>query len=316
MFIKEFETALEKADIALLAKIPKSDLHNHAELGSRLELFEEWCGKKISTPPEKMPCFSDFEKYLSETFNKFLSRRKFFRYTKKASFTQAVNDGICVLQMSIDSRAVLIYGFSGKKITEITKRNHQQIAPEICFIPQLGLDRRHHKKLLLYEAEILLNTGYFKSIDLYGDETYGDIKDFIPLYRKAKKMGLKLTAHAGEYGTADSVKKAVELLELQQVQHGISAAASPEVMKWLADNNIILNVCPTSNVVLCRVKSIKEHPIRKLFDYGVRVTINTDDLMIFNQSVSQEYLNLFNAKVFNARELDIIRQTGLKAFND
>ena len=95
------------------------------------------------------------------------------------------------------------------------------------------------------------------------------------------------------------------------MQHGIAAANSKSVMKWLSDNKIQLNICPTSNVLLNRVKNYKVHPIRKLYDYGVKVTINTDDMLIFNQSVSEEFLNLYNAGVFNPAELDEIRQNGL-----
>ena len=99
---------------------------------------------------------------------------------------------------------------------------------------------------------------------------------------------------------------------MNEVQHGISAADSPDVMNWLADNEIRLNVCPTSNVMLSRTPDLKRHPIRKLFDCGITITINTDDLMIFDQSVSDEYLNLFHAKVFSAEELDHIRTQALE----
>ncbi len=120
-----------------------------------------------------------------------------------------------------------------------------------------------------------------------------------------------LKAHAGEWGDAESVRAAVEELELDEVQHGIAAADSAEVMNWLADHKIRLNVCPTSNVMLGRVKSLAVHPIRKLYDQGVSVTVNTDDVLVFSQSVSDEFINLFNAGLFNAAELNTIRENGL-----
>ena len=83
-------------------------------------------------------------------------------------------------------------------------------------------------------------------------------------------------------------------------------------MKFLADHNIRLNICPTSNIKLSLVESYASHPIRVLFDNGVPVTINTDDMLIFNQSVSEEYLNLFKAGLFTANELNMIRENGLK----
>ena len=120
-----------------------------------------------------------------------------------------------------------------------------------------------------------------------------------------------MQAHAGEFGTADSVKEAVETLELDAVQHGIGAADSPTVMKWLADNKIRLNVCPTSNIKLKRVRSYKTHPIRILYDHGIKVTINTDDALVFGDGVSDQFNKLFKAGVFTAGELDIIRKNGL-----
>lgn len=121
---------------------------------------------------------------------------------------------------------------------------------------------------------------------------------------------LRLKAHAGEWGDADSVQRAVEELELDEVQHGIAAAESRSVMRFLADHRVRLNICPTSNVMLGRVDSLAAHPIRRLYDAGVRVTINTDDVLMFGQSASEEYLNLYHAGLFTAAELDQIRHNG------
>ena len=120
-----------------------------------------------------------------------------------------------------------------------------------------------------------------------------------------------MKAHVGEWGDADSVWRAVEELELHEVQHGIAAAQSKPVMQFLAKNRIRLNICPTSNVMLGRVRTIAEHPIRRLFDAGVIVTVNTDDVLVFGQGVSDEFLGLFRAGLFNADELEMIRLSGL-----
>jgi hypothetical protein len=77
-------------------------------------------------------------------------------------------------------------------------------------------------------------------------------------------LGLK--AHVGEWDDADSVRRAVEELELDEVQHGIATAQPRSVMRFLADNRIHLNLCPTSNVLLGRVESLARDPIRKLYD--------------------------------------------------
>ena len=122
---------------------------------------------------------------------------------------------------------------------------------------------------------------------------------------------MKCKAHAGEFGSAASVREAVETLELDAVQHGIGAADSAEVMKWLANRQIPLNICPTSNIKLKRVGSYKTHPIRILFDHGVRVTLNTDDALVFGDGVSEQYVKLFKAGVFTIGELETIRGNGM-----
>jgi adenosine deaminase len=83
-------------------------------------------------------------------------------------------------------------------------------------------------------------------------------------------------------------------------------------MRFPTDHGIPLNVCPTSNVRLGRAEGYARHPIRTLVDYGVRVTVNTDDVIFFGQGVSDEFLNLYRGGAFTARELDEIRQNSLR----
>lgn len=122
---------------------------------------------------------------------------------------------------------------------------------------------------------------------------------------------MRLKAHVGEWGTADDVRRAVEVLDLDEMQHGIAAAESPSVMRFLADHQIRLNICPTSNVLLGRVARLQDHPIRKLFDAGVIVTVNSDDAIVFGAGVPEDLLSLHQVGVFTAEELDQIRRWAL-----
>ena len=106
----------------------------------------------------------------------------------------------------------------------------------------------------------------------------------------------------------------VETLGLSEVHHGISACTSKETMRFLADNRIRLNVCPSSNVMLGYVKDYRDHPIRILVENGIQVTINTDDLLIFDSSIENEYLQLYRAGTLSAEQLDGIRRNGLAKY--
>lgn len=190
-----------------------------------------------------------------------------------------------------------------------------RFAPDTTFYPEFAIGREQNVEAVFNRMDEILSYNWFKSIDICNNEFAQPIKNFKPLYKKAKSAGLRLKAHVDEFGTADDVMEAVEELELDEVHHGIATARSPQIMKWLANNKIQMNVCPTSNVMLKTVESYATHPIRILFDYGVPVTINTDDLLIFNQSVSEEYLNLFNAGLMNGEELNWVRESGLEYKN-
>ena len=158
-----------------------------------------------------------------------------------------------------------------------------------------------------------IESGVFRSIDMYAYEQDCDPESVQRIYDHARRRDMKLKAHVGEFGNADEVKRTAEILQLDEVQHGIAAAESTAVMNWLADNRIRLNICPTSNVMLGAVADLPVYTrLTQLYDHGVEVTINTDDLTIFGQSVSDEYLNLYRAGVFTPDELEEIRLGSLR----
>ena len=165
--------------------------------------------------------------------------------------------------------------------------------------------------MIAEEVERILSKKWFCSLDLCGDENGDSVRVFEGLYRMARSKGLVLKAHVGEFGTADDVWEAVEVLGLDEIHHGIASVKSPQLLHWLADHGICLNICPASNIKLGLVGAYESHPIRKIYDSGVNITINTDDLLIFDVSVSQEYLHLYNKGVFTAKELDEVRLFGL-----
>jgi hypothetical protein len=308
-----FIAALEQGNFAGLRTVAKSDLHNHWLYGGTIRAFEKRAGHQIEHPPKHMDTIKEMVDWARANLKTvFQNDYEYHMFALESSFRQALSDGVTVLEMSVDVAVVEpIFPAKPHELARSIRETHERVAPGIRFVAELGIKGGPNVPVKFFEA--CLDTGYFGSVDLYGVEDmggkYGDYKD---LYRKAGKAGLKLKAHVGEFGGPELVREAVETLELSAVQHGISAARSPEVMRWLAGNKIQLNVCPSSNVVLKRVPSIKEHPIRPLFDNGVLVTVNTDDLAIFNQSVSDEYRNLFTAGLFSAKELDKIRRTGLR----
>ncbi len=307
-----FQKALLTSDVDLLKTIPKSDLHNHAPLGSRLINFSKKIGKTIMPPPEFMLDIAEMNSYIINNLRAEIVNPYGFKASLELAFKQAKEDGVHKLEMSVDCQFVTLFDDKEIGLINFLKEVHHREAPEIEYNPEVGLSRN----LEITEAESwifpCIESGYFKSIDLYGEELIKDAKLYRDIFKKAQQNNLKLKSHAGEFGNAESVRYTVETLELNEVQHGIASAESKEVMRWLRNNNIRLNVCPTSNIKLGRVECMEKHPAKILADNGVEITINSDDIMIFNQSVSDEYLNLYHSKLFSINELEILRQNGLQ----
>jgi len=107
------------------------------------------------------------------------------------------------------------------------------------------------------------------------------------------------------------VRQFVEYFELDAVQHGIGAAKDDAVLEFLAQRKVQCNVCPQSNVMLSAVPSLAEHPIKRMIDAGVPVTIGTDDILFFDHTVSRQAFNLVAEGVITEADADKILATGL-----
>lgn len=311
-----FVQALESKNKELMRSIPKTDLHNHSTNGCSRKYIERFSGIKIPQLTRKLSSICEMEEWMSINLDKSLSSSYGRNLRLEGAFEVAKEDGVVVLEIGEDVWGNGYY-YDGdiEKLIEHYTGICNSISPNIDFKFQVGLSRHCPIDLLEEWLAPFLEKDCFFSMDLYCDEFAQPIKNFKGLYRKAKEKGWLLKAHVGEWGTADDVKEAVEELELDEVQHGIAAVDSPSVMNWLRDNNIQLNITPTSNVMLSRVESMTKHPIRTLYDFGIKVTINSDDIIMFDSEVSEEYFRLFEAKVFTAKELNQIRLYGLQSRN-
>ena len=121
-----------------------------------------------------------------------------------------------------------------------------------------------------------------------GDEVRGPAHWFRDVFAYARDGGLHLVCHAGETAGPESVLGALAI-GAERIGHGIAAAQDPALMAQLRDDNVPLEVCISSNVCTGAVASLEEHPVRKLYDAGVPITINTDDPAFFHTTLTREY---------------------------
>nr|WP_316622276.1 adenosine deaminase [uncultured Ruminococcus sp.] len=308
-----FTDALKSADLSAIRSFPKADLHNHFVLGGNREYIFEKTGYEIDPISKPLTSMNEMDswsaKFIGNRYNSPEGRKLLI----EATFAQAKYDGVTILEIGED-----VWGlgeFFHNDINELIyafQEANDRIAPEIELRLQIGLSR--HCPIDYLEDCLKHFWGHkdFYSIDLYGDELAQPVENFIPIYKKAAENGLVLKAHVGEWGTAQDIVTAVKALHLDEVQHGISAVQDEDVIDFLAENNIRLNITPSSNVLLGRVPDMAHHPIAQLYRRGVNVTINSDDVLIFDSDVSKEYLRLYQSGCLTAEELNDIRLRGLE----
>jgi adenosine deaminase/aminodeoxyfutalosine deaminase len=121
-----------------------------------------------------------------------------------------------------------------------------------------------------------------------GDEARGPIEWFGDVFRYAREQGLHILPHAGETTGPETVRAAVQL-GAERIGHGIGAAADAALMAELAERDVPLEISISSNVATGAVASLAEHPVRRLFDAGVPLTLNTDDPAMFHTTLNGEY---------------------------
>ena len=159
-------------------------------------------------------------------------------------------------------------------------------------------------------AKELRNDGVV-AIGIGGDEARGPAAWFEKLYVSAQKAGLGLTCHAGEVTGPESVWQAVHI-GAQRIGHGIRSIEDPELLAALRERCIPLEVCPSSNVCTGAVPSLRDHPLRKLWDAGVPIVLGTDDPALFFTDVLHEYMLAAQVFGFSKDELIELAANSLK----
>jgi adenosine deaminase len=306
-----FKEGLLEGNLSKIKKATKADVHNHCGLGMRFTTFNKWAGGSVIKPPKKMCGLKGLDDYIFGETMKYIKKGEDVAFLIEETVKEAIIDGVTILEPSIDCHDITYFSEPNELFSTISyiKDKYQQY---IDFRPEVGMPKSISNDNLNNLLIPCIESGVFKSIDLYGDESMQDFERFKEYYDFAKQKGLKCKAHTGEFHGPENVKNAIEILEIEEIQHGIGIASDNYVMGLIKERNIRLNICPSSNKILGAVKDMTKYPARKLFDEGILLTINTDDLLLFNSGVSEEYLYLFKLGLFDENELNEIRKNSLR----
>lgn len=165
---------------------------------------------------------------------------------------------------------------------------------------------RHRPKEGISTAMVAIQAverGLAHGLDLSGHETAYPVSYSRDAFARARSAGLRITAHAGEWAGPESVWGAIRHLHAERIGHGVRSCEDPELINYLRQQGIPLEICPTSNVCTGVYPSLAEHPIRRLYEAGVKVTVSSDDPPLFGTDPDREYALLESVYGFTPEEI-------------
>jgi len=155
--------------------------------------------------------------------------------------------------------------------------------------------------------------GLVTGFGMGGDESQFAAADFAYAFDMAREAGLGITSHAGEVEGPDSVRETLDALRPSRIGHGVRSIEDPALVQRLAEEGVVLEVCPGSNISLGIFADLKAHPITALRDSGVIVTVSTDDPPYFHTDMTSEYRGLSEQLGWTQDDFDAINQAAMKA---
>lgn len=298
---------MNKRDFYSLVKaVPKAELHLHGEavISNKTikKLYNTKTGQELSD--EELHSLFDYED-LGGFLASFIKIQNYF--STLDNITYIFNDfnaylkknNIVYCETFFSPTSLLRNGFTFselvQRIQKATIRSKEKLGTTVKILVDVsrsfGLENAQKNLSLVLQEHNPCIIG----IGFGGDEAKGPAKDYAPVFLEAEKAGLHRVIHAGETVESWSMKDAIYACHAERIGHGISAMYDPDFVSELARTQIPLEVCPTSNLFTKHyVKTYAEHPLKRLFDAGVLVTVNTDDPTFFKASLLDEYWNAYH----------------------
>ncbi len=294
--------------------LPKAELHIHT-LGSirpttLLDIINESDSTRSMSEEQmsKMFQYDDFPHFIEtyKTIIRYITHEEYFERITFEMLGDCSKSNIKYVEASLSPIDHVEQGLDYFKMIQAVRRGLRRgekvfdIESDIRIDLVRELDSRAAMQVLDWVEEDMEK---IVSVDIGGSEDRFPPAPFVDVFQRARDMGLHLIAHAGEAAGPQSIWDAIRLLQVERIGHGVSAREDLRLMAELKERGIVIEACPISNVRTKAVSSIEDHPVREFYDYGLNVTVNSDDPTLFNTDLNNEYLQLHRHLGFTLQEL-------------
>ncbi len=320
--------ALALTDTALQAfvrRLPKAELHLHIEGTLEPELLLE-LGRRNGVP---LPCstaeecraqyrFSDLQDFLSiyyEGVAVLVTERDFHDLTL-AYLRRVAADGARHVEIFFDPQSHVPRGVRFEDvvggITTALREGEAELGVSwrliMCFLRHRpAAEAMEMLDLAMAHRNVVVGVG------LDSAETGHPPADFAEVYEKARAAGFVAVAHAGEEGPPAYISEALDVLKVRRIDHGVAAAGDPLLQRRLAKDGIPLTMCPLSNLELQVTPDLAKHPLKRLLDAGLVVTVNSDDPAYFGGYLLDNYVAAQNALDLSYADLAQLARNSITA---
>ena len=318
-------TAIDPARDRLIRRLPKVELHLHIEGTLEPEMMFSLASKHgIALPYRSVDevraayKFSDLQSFLDLYYagcNVLRDRRDFYALAM-AYFTRVHADNVVHAELFFDPQTHTARGIAldavigGLRDAMDDAGRRYGITSELilCFLRHLP----EADAMATLDAALAFR-GDFVGVGLDSGERGNPPSKFERVFARARGLGLRAVAHAGEEGPASYIHEALDLLAVERIDHGVRCEDDPALVDRLARGHIPLTVCPLSNLKLCVVRELADHNLARLLRRGVAVTINSDDPAYFGGYLADNYRATAAALDLTAGELVALAENAVRA---
>ena len=293
--------------LALLRSAPKAELHIHIEGSLEPELIFALAQRNgVALPYASVEAlraayaFTDLQSFLDIYYagaSVLLYEQDFFDMAW-AYFERAAADQVVHAELFFDPQTHTDRGVDIGVVINGLHRACQRALADLgldaslilCFLRHLSEDAA-----LATLAAALPWRDLFIGVGLDSSERGHPPEKFARVFAQARALGLRCVAHAGEEGPPAYIESALDVLQVERIDHGVRCVESPALVARLAASRLPLTVCPLSNVKLCVFKTMAEHSLPALLDAGLCATVNSDDPAYFGGYLNDNFIATFNA---------------------
>ncbi|KAF0567914.1 Adenosine deaminase [Psychrobacter nivimaris] len=313
--------------IELIKKLPKAELHLHIEGSLEPELMFRLAKKNnVEIPYDSVEDvraaynFNNLQSFLDIYYagaNVLLTKDDFYDLTWEY-ILRCVEDNVIHTEIFFDPQTHTERGVPFEAVITGIKEALADAKAKygitsciiMCFLRHLSQEEAFEtlEQALDYKDDII-------GVGLDSSELGNPPSKFKEVFQKAKEEGFKLVAHAGEEADFSYIYEALDLLNINRIDHGVQSIKSPELMQRLKDEQMPLTVCPNSNIELKVFETYKEHNIKELLDYGLNISVNSDDPAYFKGYVNQNFINLYeNLPITEDDVITLVKNSFKSAF--